>query len=246
MYVLEDREVIDINKAFLGNDPELEPKIRYLGKITNKAQNELAPREEVLRKFALPDKKIILMSLGRSRRVADLSIKLFSIFEEAGVSADHQIVYAVDTYLDRELANQLRNTPSSKHVRFFNFVPNLVDLVNQSEMVISRAGYNTVNEILLTGIKAILIPESHGSAEQEQRVRSVPNENILVLSEDQVLQNGRDTAMLDLLNSDQARKPVTFDKYRAGKYIIDELEDWVTQKKSSPAEKIDRSKSFSS
>jgi predicted glycosyltransferase len=234
MYVLEDREVIDINKAFLGNDSELEPKIRYLGKITNKGYDELAPREEVLRRFALPDKKIVLISLGRNKCVPDLSIKLLELMAEAGVKESHQVVFILDAYLGDSRAELIRNHPSGKGVRFLNFVPDLVDLVNQSEMVISRAGYNTVNEILLTGAKALLIPESHGSAEQEQRVRSVPNENMLVYAEEQVFANGSESTILNLMNSDCTRAPITIDKYKIGKFIIEELEDWASRKKRPP------------
>ncbi len=66
MYVLEDREVIDINQQFLGNDPDLEKKIRYLGKVTNKVYGELPSRSDALDRFGLPDKKIVLISLGRN------------------------------------------------------------------------------------------------------------------------------------------------------------------------------------
>ena len=48
IYVLEDQDIIDVNREFLGNDPELEPKIRYLGKITSKVRSEIATRAEVV------------------------------------------------------------------------------------------------------------------------------------------------------------------------------------------------------
>ncbi len=232
MYVLEDREVIDINKAFLGNDPDLEPKIRYLGKITTKNYAELAPRRDVLDRFSLQDKKIILVSLGRNHNVPELSKKVLQTMERAGVDRDHQVVMVLDAYLDKGARRQIRSQQENTQVKFMDFVPDLVDLVNQSELVVCRAGYNTVNEILLTGTKALLIPESHGSAEQEQRVRSLPHANISILSEEDALRNSNETLILDLLSCPRICGSLAFDKYAAGKVIIDELEEWMGRKNS--------------
>ncbi len=78
----------------------------------------------------------------------------------------------MDPYLANGDADALCKYPLSKNVRFLPFVPDLVDLVHHSDLLICRAGYNTVNEILLTGAKAIIIPESHGGGEQELRAKA--------------------------------------------------------------------------
>jgi predicted glycosyltransferase len=226
MYVLEDREVIDINQQFLGNDPELEKKIRYLGKITNKVYGELPGRAEVLDRFGLPNKKIVLISLGRNCKVFDLSRKLLEVFEKGDMSSGYQIVIVMDPYLGDGAAQALCNHPLSKSVRFLPFVPDLVDLVHHSDLVICRAGYNTVNEILLTGAKAIIIPEGHGSGEQELRAQSIYEENICISTEDEILTNGAEHLILDHLNRSTSRVSFKFDKYAVGKSILDDLEDW--------------------
>ena len=200
MYVLEDREVIDINKEFLGNDPDLEKKIRYLGKITNKVYGELPSREETLERFGLMDRKIILISLGRNNQVGALAESILEALEKTGLRTSHQVVMMLDPYLDPELSRSIRDHPLSKGVRFTSFLPDLVDLIHHSELVISRAGYNIVNEILLTGTKAILVPESHGGGEQEMRARSIQAENIRVLIEAEVLRNSPGETILDFLN----------------------------------------------
>jgi predicted glycosyltransferase len=118
MYVLEDREVIDINKEFLGNDPDLEKKIRYLGKITNKVYGELPSREETFERFGLMDRKIILISLGRNNKVGALAKSLLEALEKTGLRASHQIVIVVDPYLDPELNRSIKDHPLSNGVRF--------------------------------------------------------------------------------------------------------------------------------
>ncbi len=226
MYVLEDREVIDINKEFLGNDPDLEKKIRYLGKITNKVYGELPSREETFERFGLMDRKIILISLGRNNKVGALAKSLLEALEITGLRASHQIVIVLDPYLDPELNLSIKDHPLSKGVRFTSFLPDLVDLIHHSELVISRAGYNIVNEILLTGTKAILVPESHGGGEQEKRARSIQADNIRVLMEADVLRNSPGETILDFLNEPIRLISHKFDKYAIGKSIIDDLENW--------------------
>jgi predicted glycosyltransferase len=234
MYVLEDREVIDINKAFLGDDPDLEKKIRYLGKITRKVREELSAGAEVAARFGLTDSNVILASLGRGGRVLDLSVRLLEIFRETGADREHQIVMVLDPYLARDVAEAIVNHPLSGEVRFLHFVPDLVDLINHSRLVISRAGYNTVNEILLTGAKAVLIPESHGGGEQELRVRSVPAENMLVFAEDELFGPQAAHAMIELLNSPSSRDSISFDKYAIGQAILEELETWRAEHRRRP------------
>lgn len=226
MYVLEDRQVIDINKQFLGNDPELEKKITYLGKITNKARNELSSRHEALERFGLPDRKTILISLGRNHRVCDLSLKLIELFRETGIAGEYQIVMILDPYLDEGSAGALKHHASTREVRFLTFVPDLVDLVYNSELVVARAGYNTVNEILLTGVRAVLIPESHGGGEQEMRAQSVKAPNIMVLNEEQVLRDFSGEVFRHILRNASGKDYFEFDKYAIGKSIIDDLESW--------------------
>ncbi len=225
-YVLEDREVIDINKEFLGNDPDLEKKIRYLGKITNKVYGELPSREEVLERFGLMDRKIILISLGRNNKVGALAKSLLEALKTTGLRTSHQIVMVHDPYLDPELDRSIKCHPLSKGIRFTSFLPDLVDLIHHSELVVSRAGYNIVNEILLTGTKAILVPESHGGGEQEKRARSIQADNIRVLVEADVLRNSPAEMILDFLNEPIPPISHKFDKYAIGKSIIDDLENW--------------------
>ncbi len=226
MYVLEDRDIIDINKKFLGNDPELEPKIRYFGKITNKVHEELESREETLLRFCLPDRRIILVSLGRKKQMLSLCLTLLEAFERTGILHDYQVVIVLDPYLDRAAVEVLRSHKLARRVRLLSFVPDLVDLINQSELVIARAGYNTVNEILLTGARAILIPEPHGGGEQELRAKTAPSEYIRVVPEDELPTIDIGLVLHDILSMPGRPKGCAFDKYAIGKAIIDDIESW--------------------
>ncbi len=227
MYVLEDREIIDINQQFLGNDPDLEPKIKYLGKITNRVHSELPPRSQVLDRFGLPEKPTILVSLGRNNKVLELTQSLLSKFNDMGLHERYQFVIIADPYLQSGHLQALKEIQRVNGARFIPFIPDLVDLIYHSELVVSRAGYNTVNEILLTGTKALLIPESHGGGEQELRVHSIHTDTIKTMSEDELLSDHAEVTINELLASEKSRAPQKFDKYAIGKVMIDDMENWV-------------------
>ncbi len=226
MYVLEDREVIDVNKEFLGDDPDLEPKIKYLGKITNKVMDELPPRAEVLDRFGLSDKRIIILSLGRYGRVLDLSRRLLEAFDRTGISASHQVVMMVDPYLDLDAAAGLRRLAAGRDVLVLPFIPNLIDLINHAEMIVCRAGYNTINEVLFTNTRALVIPEYHAGGEQELRARRIPQDNIAVAAEEEIIDRRPDEKIIELINRPVTQLKFSFDKYRIGRLILDDLEDW--------------------
>lgn len=226
MYVLEDREVIDINKSFLGDDPELETKIQYLGKITNKTLDELPSRSETLKRFGMPDKKLVVISLGRNCQVHDLSIRLSQILRNLLDADTYEVVMVLDTYLDKGAVASLRSHEACGDVRFIDFFPDLVDLFNHADLVISRAGYNTVNELLLTGVRAVIVPESHGGGEQELRAHSVKATNLLVMNEDEILIQDPAPKISEFLLSGARSVPVKLDKYEIGKTIIEDLENW--------------------
>jgi predicted glycosyltransferase len=63
IYVMEDREVIDVNKAYFGNRRTLRKKIQYMGKITVKTREELVSKEEIARMFNGSEYEVILASL---------------------------------------------------------------------------------------------------------------------------------------------------------------------------------------
>jgi predicted glycosyltransferase len=233
MYVLEDRNVIDINRAFLGSDPELEKKIRYLGKITNKAYGELLPRKEALEQFNLPDRAMILISLGRNGNVPALVKSLLSALAKGGITAGYQVVMLMDPYLNGAALRNLRDDPASQSVRFLPFVPNLVDLLHHSELVITRAGYNIVNEILLTGTRAIVIPESHGGGEQELRAQNINEDRVRILTEDEIINSDPTEVIRQLLDRPVPQVSHRFDKYAIGKIIIEDLEKWKTRRQAA-------------
>jgi len=224
IYVMEDREVIDINRAYFGNRRSLKKKIQYMGKITVKTREELAPKEEIHRMLNGSGHEIILACLGRKKsalRIADLLLQALSDLE---LQNRYRILFVIDPYLDPEVRQRMIQKFSNGHVAFLDFQPNLVDIINASSLVVGRAGYNTLSEVLLTDSKAILIPEEHGHQEQETRLDKAQKENISVINEeDLTLQNFRG-ALDRMLRLEPVSLNCAFDKYRIAGRILEDLE----------------------
>lgn len=235
LYVLEDKSKVDVNKEFLGDDPVLAERLSYMGPISAKVSSELPRREEALSRFGLVGRKIILLTLGRHGSVEPLMRHFLESFERTGLKKDYQIVAVMDPYLDQETVQRLRSDPLTDHVLLLPFIPNLVDLINSADLVICRAGYNTINEILMTDAKALVIPEKHPSGEQERRAADIPRHNLSVIGEEAVLAGPPDNLIAELFNRPLTPLHLEFDKYAIGQQIWADLDRWFAGRIHSPA-----------
>ncbi|MGA2735717.1 MAG: glycosyltransferase [Syntrophobacteraceae bacterium] len=224
IYVLEDRTTVDVHKEYCGGEDGLEEKIRYLGRITSRALPELADPDKVLRCHRLTGKRVILMNLCRHGPVVELTISLLAAFERAGLADGHQIVVVLDPYLDRETHREQRAACLSRGALVLPFVPQLVNLMNAADLVICRAGYNMVNEVLMTGVRALIIPEHHPSAEQERRAGLISSDHVMVACTEEILHCRPETMLLELLSRNRGPARSDFDKYAVGRRIADDLE----------------------
>lgn len=210
------------------------PAVRYLGKMTDKTRAELPDRAWVVNRLRLADAPVILISLSRHGDIRGLSLSLLAALERAGLSATHQVIMVVDPYLDPGVAADLRSDARLTGVRFLPFFYPLIDLIHAADIVICRAGYNVINEVLLTDTKALVIPEHHGGAEQEQRAGLLPRDNIVVLTESEVLKRPPAGELIDLAARHARALGFAFDKYAIGKAIIGELESWLSRRRGGP------------
>lgn len=234
-YVFDD-PALDSAQKPAGKTPQTNNPVRYLGRIAEKSIAELPDRETVLHRFRLADSPIILLYLSRHGHVAALSKCLMTAIDLAGLSRNHQIIMVADPYLNPEIMENLRADVRFEAVRFLPFFYPLIDLIQASDIVICRAGYNVINEILLTGTKALVIPEHHPSGEQEARAALLPLDNITVLSEEEVLASPPSRLLLDLIHRKTTTLEYSFDKYAIGGKIIAELEGWTARRRRVPSD----------
>ncbi len=233
LYCFDDEATVNQDGRYGGLPAETVAKVACLGRIADMCPDELAERGAVCTRFSLTRKPIILFALSRHGDVAGLCIRFLEGFARLGLDGRHQVVFVIDPYLGREVVETIRRHPLAAGVRFLPFFYPLADIMHASDLVVCRAGYNTVNELLLTGVKAVVIPERHPSGEQESRAAGIPRDNITVMPEEVALRAPPDAALKDLI----AREPVSlrfaFDKYAIGRRIIADLEDDLPLRRGS-------------
>ncbi|MBI5593049.1 MAG: hypothetical protein HY881_21485 [Deltaproteobacteria bacterium] len=234
-YVFDDPALVCAKGPAAGT-AQIGHSVRYLGRIAEKSIAELPEREAIINRFRLADKPIILMYLSRHGNIAGLSKSLMNAINLAGLSRNYQIIMVAYPYLNPEIIEDLRSDIRFRHVRFLPFFYPLIDLIHASEIVICRAGYNVINEILLTSARALVIPEHHPSGEQEERTRLLPLDNIAVISEEDALASPPAQVLLELISRKTTILELNFDKYAIGRKIIDELEDWTTRRRRVPSD----------
>lgn len=227
IYVLEDKSVVDVNKSFLGDDPDLEEKIRYLGKITAKTKAEILTPIETRERFDLDDRPLILISLGRFGKIREIFRSFIQGLNETGRRDEFQVLMVLDPYLDQDIARELRRETIAAGVRTTPFLPDLLDLINAAALVLCRAGYNTVNELLLTDTKAVIVAEDHAGGEQEFRAKAMPQENVTIITADQATAEPMTGILTEMLEREPAKLGCEFDKYKLGRIILEDLEHWL-------------------
>lgn len=230
IYVMEDREIIDVNKAYFGNRRSLRKKIQYMGKITFKTRNELASREETLRMLNGSGHEIILASLGRKKsslRIVELIVQAFFALN---LKERYRLFFVIDPYLDPLLRQQMIQSFSNGYVYFLDFLPNFMDIINVSSLLIGRAGYNTLSEVLLTDSRAILIPEEHGHQEQETRLARAEKANISVLHEEDLDLETLKVTMERMLRLEPVQLNYHFDKYEIARKILQDLDGYFEKR----------------
>ena len=226
IYVFDDKATIDVNRECFGGDPLMEPRIRYVGRITDRGYDEIPDPPETRSRLRLSKEPIILMNLCRHGNIEALARHLVTAFHHTGLMSRFQVLMVLDPYLERTVLEGLQKDPLFEKVRFLPFFYALADLIRASELVICRGGYNIINELLLTDAKALVIPEHHPSGEQERRARLIPRNNITVMAEGDILASPPDHILSDLLGRETVPLHFRFDKYAIGNTIITELESW--------------------
>jgi predicted glycosyltransferase len=224
LYVFEDRHLVDVNREFFGNDPVLKPKIHYLGRISSRNADEFGRRGRVAAALDITDKPFVLLALGRHGRVVDLHATLFAACRRLGLFDGHDVVVVPDPYLPSEALAAIQTLPDAGRVRFAPFLPHLAELMAEAALTACRAGYNMVNEVLVSGVKALIIPETHPSGEQERRAATIPTDNVMILGEAQCFEDDLASRLAALLRRPSVSLPMNFDRFRLGRVIAHDLE----------------------
>ena len=100
----------------------------------------------------------------------------------------------------------------------------------KSDLVVCRAGYNIINEVMLTGVKAVIIPEAHPSGEQERRTASLSGDGLLVRNERSCLSDDIEDDLNTMMHQPPRPSSGDYDRFRIGRIIVEELEELLSRR----------------
>ncbi|MEN8174167.1 MAG: glycosyltransferase [Pseudomonadota bacterium] len=110
------------------------------------------------------------------------------------------------------------------------FSPALIDRLNYSDLSISQGGYNTCTNILLSGARAILVP-NRNSADQVQRARLLAERGLCAVLDEEKLDA---VDLADVIERQLASKPRGHDLDLEGaRRSVEVMEGWATSRPTS-------------
>ncbi len=231
VYVLEDRGIAGAQGPLGRERTELDRRTAFLGKVGIRTREELPSARAAKRKWALADVPLILFSMGRFGEVAGMTKALGAALADLGLAAGSQLAMVADPYLAPRQKRSLEDCAEAMGAVLLDFSPYLVELINAAELVVCRAGYNTFNEVLLSGVRALFIPEGHGGQEQERRVQHLGGAHQAVASEAEVLADGAREKLQRLWATPREANPPALDRFAIGARMVQDLEGLLDQRR---------------
>ncbi|MBW4465205.1 MAG: glycosyl transferase [Pegethrix bostrychoides GSE-TBD4-15B] len=156
---------------------DLNCQVHYTGYVTQQVTQQEADQPAL--SLDLP---LIVTSVGGGRFGHELLECVAETSALLETQIPHQIQmftgpFSPDDLYDKlcQIAQQRRNLSVER------FTPHLLQYMQQAELSISMAGYNTTMNVLTTGVRAMLLPFI-GNDDQEQRMRSERLEELGIVS----------------------------------------------------------------
>ncbi len=145
--------------------------IRYTGYVVQRQQENAEAAANALSKSAVPT---IVVSNGGGQPASghDLLESCLRAAEILQHVLPLQFEFYAGPFMDEQVYQRLLHLASGiPYVTFARFTPNLPACLRQADLSISMAGYNTVMDILSSGVRALVSPFV-GGGDQEQTVRA--------------------------------------------------------------------------
>lgn len=219
VYVLEQKNIIDFQKEY-NLKTIFAKRAKYLGPITIYNRKELAKKIERQTKR----QKQILVSLGRCGQISKIIRYVISAFEKLP-SREYHLRIQLDPYLDIKILNLIKKmAQQNPSITVSGFTPNLIEHIASSELVICRAGYNTVAELLVANTKAILFPEVGRTEEEVYRAKKVSKlRNYITIDERKLDKKKFEKIFNKMLKKKKVKKIFDFNKTKIAKAILADL-----------------------
>lgn len=157
VFVFGEREVFDLG-AEAGMDRPTAAKVHYLGYLGRPVPPE--PRNRLRQRLGLKTNRLVVVTVGGGGLGGEHVLETsFQALNGLGATMPLDAIIVGGPMLSDTSRARIRAlVPPGGHIRFVDSVPDLMPYLAAADVVVARAGYNTVCEILCTGCRAILVP----------------------------------------------------------------------------------------
>ncbi|MCP3683241.1 MAG: hypothetical protein GY861_11175 [bacterium] len=222
-FIFEDQENLQSSFFNLSQVPRIQPKVEFVGKMAMKNHDELLPREDIWHRLNLPlEKEMIVANLGHGLYSERILESITYAFYEMDLKRTHVLLVVVSPYLntlaltDRKLQYSKESIIVSEYLEYF------IDILKHADLAICRAGYNTVVELMMTGCRAIVIPEDYGSLEQTHRANMLSDEGFISLDPDTIDVSTMKKSISNLLNQ-TSRPSLEYSRQKIAERVLDSI-----------------------
>ncbi|MBC1520454.1 undecaprenyldiphospho-muramoylpentapeptide beta-N-acetylglucosaminyltransferase [Listeria aquatica] len=158
---------------------------------------------DVLKSYQLDSAKPTVLAFGGSRGARPLNEAVWKILPE-WKDKDYQLLYVTGNVHYEKIKEELQTLDLGENISVVPFVYNMPEVLNEVELVISRAGATTIAELTSLGVPSILIPSPYVTANhQEKNARSLEKSGASVVITESELGQTDLMAQIDAIMSDK-------------------------------------------
>ncbi len=162
-----DRKFVSLEESF-SRVKDLNCQVHYTGYVAQ----PLAKFPQPTLPITQPQKPMILVSVGGGRfghELLECVAKTAPILKQ---NIPHQIIMFTGPFVPDSVFAKLQTIAvDQSNITIERYTPHLLHYMQQADLSLSMSGYNTTMNILMTGVRAMILPFT-GNNDQEQTIRA--------------------------------------------------------------------------
>jgi len=167
IFIYGCREVFDTSSCY-GLEGEFEPRVHYCGYVCTK---EPYKSKGQMRKELQVEDRLIVVTGGGGVDAYPMMQTCMKALRLLGPHAGLEAIFMSGALMDNEQRERLREMARGLKVRVLTHVEDSLSYLNAADLVVTMAGYNSLCQVLQLRRKALVVPRSGPSAEQQMRAR---------------------------------------------------------------------------
>ena len=168
---------------------------------------DLTDTSHVLCQYGLKNDKKTIVIFGGSRGALKINTAVVEALPELATKA-YQILYASGEiyYNDPEFSDIFTAYNEKENIKIVPYINNMVEVLNDANLILSRAGATTLAEITALGLPSILVPSPYVTADhQTKNAEALENAGAAIMIKNAELTGRSIVAAIDSLLLDDVK-----------------------------------------